>query len=518
LNPIETPDGLQVLCAIIDITTRKAAAEQFRIAVEASPSGMLQVDRSGRILLVNAETERLFGYRREELIGKSVEMLVPERFRGPHPNLRDSFVRNPTRRSMGAGRELFGLRSDGTEFPVELGLNPIETPDGLQVLCAIIDITTRKAAAEQFRIAVEASPSGVLLVDERGKITLANAEAERLFGYDRAELIGNMIEMVVPVSIRDQHSRWRGEFMSTPTRRSMGLGRDLYALRRDGSVFPVEVGLNPIPTPDGVRVLCAVIDITGRKAAEHSLAELHSQLQERQLQKMEAISRMACGVGHDFVNLLTVVSGGLEMLDMSSADQRSKDILSDMSVATEHAAKLVEQLMAFSTDTLHKREVFDLNALVAESGSILRRLVGEELELEVVPEREPCYVDANRPQIEQVLMNLAVNARDATARHGKIQLEVRNVSSPEPRRLFDAELPAGSYAVILVADDGKGMDESTLQRIFEPFFTTKSKDHGTGMGLAAVYGIVRQNGGFIDVESTLGLGTKFHIYLPQATP
>ncbi|HLY74727.1 MAG TPA: PAS domain S-box protein, partial [Planctomycetota bacterium] len=255
------------------MSTREPGDEFFRLAVESAPNAMIMVDHLGRIVLVNAQTEKLFGYVRSELLGESIEKLVPERFRSAHPDHRSAFFRNPNTRSMGAGRELFGLRKDGTEVPVEIGLNPLQTQEGPFVLAAVVDITERKRAEERFRLVVESAPNAILMVDDKGKMVLVNAQAELLFGYSRQELLGQSIEMLVPDRFRGKHPQYRSGFLGDPHSRPMGADRELYALRKDGAEIPVEIGLSPIRTAEGAFVLASVVDITARKRAE--AARLH---------------------------------------------------------------------------------------------------------------------------------------------------------------------------------------------------------------------------------------------------
>jgi len=225
--------------------------EMIRLAVEASPSGMIMTDAAGTIVLVNAEAERLFGYRRDELIGQSIDMLVPAAMRGSHAAHRGGFVEQPQTRRMGIGRDLYGIRKDGTQIPVEIGLSPIRTPEGLLVLSAITDITERKLADEKSRMVVEASPSGMIMTDANGTIVLINSQTERLLGYRREELIGKPIEMLVPRRTQDEHARLRGAYNKRPKARAMGSGREFSIVRKDGTEFPVEIGLNPIQTGEG---------------------------------------------------------------------------------------------------------------------------------------------------------------------------------------------------------------------------------------------------------------------------
>src|SRR5271165_1143205 len=258
-----------------------ADERRFRLIVEAAPNAMMMIDPAGRIVLVNTQAERVFGYSRAELLGQPVEMLVPERFRGHHPGLRETFFVDPRPRPMGAGRELYALKKDDSEFPVEIGLNPIETDEGTMVLSAIlVDITDRKASElalreseRRFRLVVEAAPNAMVMIDRAGKIILVNAQAERAFGYSRGELVGRPVEMLVPARFRGHHPGMRDTFFADPRPRPMGAGRELYGLKKDGGEFPVEIGLNPIETDEGTMVLSAVVDITARKAADLALRE-----------------------------------------------------------------------------------------------------------------------------------------------------------------------------------------------------------------------------------------------------
>jgi PAS domain S-box-containing protein len=270
LNPIHTDKGAFVLASIIDITERKRADERFRLVVEANPSAMLMVSTEGLMTLVNNQTEKLFGYSRKELLGQPVEMLVPERYHAAHPGHRAGFFQHPSTRAMGAGRDLYGLRKDGSEVPIEIGLNPIHTDEGEFVLASIIDITERKRSEQTFRQIIERAPYGQILVDEAGNIALVNAQIEESFGYMRDELLGQPIEMLVPTRFRAHHPSYRSAFIADPTARPMGSGRDLFGLRKDGSEFPVEIGLNPLDTEQGRRVLGTIIDITERKKADEA--------------------------------------------------------------------------------------------------------------------------------------------------------------------------------------------------------------------------------------------------------
>jgi PAS domain S-box-containing protein len=264
--------------SIRDITERKRSVERFQLAIEASPTGMIMIDRHGHIVLINAQIEKLFGYQRAELLGQSIEMLVPEPLRSGHSALRQAFSKDPSARPMGAGRNLFGLRKDGSEVPIEIALNPMETSAGSYVLSSVVDITERKKSAERFRLSIEASPIGMILADRQGSIVLANAQVEKMFGHDSATLIGQPVEILLPERFRAGHPKLRTAFVGEPQARAMGAGRDLFGLRKDGTEVPVEIGLTPMETPEGGFVLTSIVDISERKRTEAERSQLLSDL------------------------------------------------------------------------------------------------------------------------------------------------------------------------------------------------------------------------------------------------
>lgn len=279
----------------------RSSEREFQLFLEANPSGIVIVDADGRIKLVNAQVERLFGYSRDELIGQPVEMLVPERLRAAHSDFREVFSRNPETRPMGAGRDLYGRRKDGSEFPIEIGLNAIKGKGPPIVLAAIVDITERKRIEQRFaqererlRLVIESAPNGILTVDRRGRITLVNAQVEKLFGYSRGELLGQPVELLLPLRLRHAHERMREAFTKEPETRPMGAGRELFGRRKDGSEFPVEIGLNEIQsTGHGDVVLATIVDITERKIAQERQHLLVKEILHRTKNLMSVVQSIA---------------------------------------------------------------------------------------------------------------------------------------------------------------------------------------------------------------------------------
>lgn len=327
--------------------------EMMHLAVEASPNGMVMTDREGIIVLVNSATEKLFGYSRQELIGQPVEILVPKRFNHQHPEYRENYIGESKTRPMGHGRDLYGLRKDGTEFPVEVGLNPVETDHGLFVLAVIVDITDRKHAEEMIHLAVEASPNGMVMTDKNGIIVMVNSTTEMLFGYPRNELIGQQIEILIPESHREHHPELRRNYLKQPSARAMGHGRDLYGLHKNGMEFPVEVGLNPIRTPQGMMVLASVINITERK---HQESQLKAALKEKELLLAE--------IHHRVKNNLQIIDSLLGMQSDMLVNETAVSLLRESQNRVKSMA-LIHQILYESSDFANVDFSSVLRALVS---------------------------------------------------------------------------------------------------------------------------------------------------------
>ncbi|HNP52370.1 MAG TPA: PAS domain S-box protein [Nitrosomonas nitrosa] len=316
----------------------KNSEEMMHLAVEASPNGIVMTDHKGKIVMVNAATERFFGYARQELIGQPVEKLIPVRYHQKHPEYRQVYLKESQSRPMGHGNDLYGLRKNGQEFPVEVGLNPVETEYGVFVLAAIVDITDRKHAEEMIRLAVEASPNGMVMTNQDGVIVMVNTTTEALFGYQRDELIGQSIEILIPESHRAHHPDLRNNYLNQPSAREMGHGRDLYGLSKGGKEFPVEVGLNPIQMPEGVMVLASVIDITERK---HREQQLEAALKEKELLLAE--------IHHRVKNNLQIIDSLLGMQSDMLLNNSATSVLRESQNRVKSMA-LIHQILYESSD------------------------------------------------------------------------------------------------------------------------------------------------------------------------
>jgi PAS domain S-box-containing protein len=353
---------------------------------------------------------------------------------------------------------------------------------------------------------LESASQAILSMDRTGRIILANPKAEEMFGYQRHELLGAQMEMLLPESKRFAHSRQRDEFFHHPRARPMGIGMDLWARRKDGREFPVEVSLSYVHAQGNLCAIAFVNDISQRKQLEEQLL---------QAQKMDAVGRLAGGIAHDFNNMLTVIEGYTRMIldDLSPVDPL-RDCAEEIHRAAQRAGSLTNQLLAFSRRQIIQPRVISVNDVVRQTEKMLHRLIGEDVELELNLGREAGNIKADPSHIEQAIVNLVVNARDAMPVGGRITIETANVTLDENYSRSHVGVQPGQFSMIAVSDNGHGMDAGTRRRIFEPFFTTKGRGKGTGLGLATVYGTVKQVGGDIWVYSEPGKGTTIKMYFP----
>jgi len=382
---------------------------------------------------------------------------------------------------------------------------------------------------------LEAAPDAMVCVDGNGRIALVNAQAERLFGYGRDDLVGQPVEILVPDSARQLHPGHRAGYVADPRPRPMGAGMELAGRRKDGSTFPAEISLSAIDTDEGILVTAAVRDVTERLEAQAERERLRTQAErdrlERQLQqsqRLESLGQLAGGVAHDFNNLLGVITNYAafvaDELRRPPGEGPGESALSDIEqiqLAAERATRLTHQLLAFARREVVQPRVLNLNEVVASILKLLQRTLGEHVELITSLDPGLDFVLADPGHIEQILVNLAVNARDVMPNGGSLTIETSNVDVDEAYTASHANLAIGRYAALKISDNGPGMPPEVAERAFEPFFSTKPKGQGTGLGLATVYGIVTQAGGNVRIYSEPHLGTTITVLLPvteQAPP
>jgi len=494
--------------------------------LEAIPDALVAVNQHGVIIQINSQTESLFRYTRDELIGQKIEVLVPERQRPQHDQHREHFHRQPKIRRMGSGLDLYGRRRDGSEFPVEISLSPIAAGDGMIVLSVIRDISDRKRIEEELRRAneeldrrtsrelrdyqtrlsliVDSSQDAIIGKTLDGIITHWNKGAEQMYGYTAQELIGSPIALLAPPERKDEipaileriRAGERVEYFET------------VRVTKDGRRLNVSISISPIQDAEGKVIGASTIarDITAQRKVEDQL---------RQAQKMEAVGRLAGGVAHDFNNLLGIVTACTELL-RSTVDSNSVEYLDNIREAAKRGASLTRQLLAFSRRQPVQQQILDLNDRLKDVSKLLQALMGDDVEIVLTPRAAAAIVEADAGQLDQIIVNLAVNARDAMPKGGKLIIETAVLDFDESFAHDHPSMSAGRYIMLAVSDNGVGMDEATRSRIFEPFFTTKEVGRGSGLGLATVYGIVKQSGGHILVYSEVGHGTTFKIYFPCA--
>jgi PAS domain S-box-containing protein len=360
----------------------------------------------------------------------------------------------------------------------------------------------------KFRALMESASQAIVGINHKGKIEIVNSKAEEIFGYARDEMIGQRLEMLLPDAVREAHSGHREGYFARPHARPMGIGMDLAGRRKNGQEFPVEISLNYVEVGGHALAISFITDIGERLRLEGQL---------RQSQKMEAIGQLAGGVAHDFNNLLTIIQGysAMSLEGLDPADP-SREPFEEIERAAVSAAALTRQLLTFSRRQVVRPRLLNLNTAISQVEKMLRRTIGEDVDLIYAAGENLYQIRADPGSIEQILMNLAVNARDAMPAGGKLILETANLCLDKEYAGAHLAVKTGPHAMLAVTDTGTGMSEEVRARIFEPFFTTKPQGQGTGLGLATVYGIIQQMEGSIWVYSEPGKGATFKILFPAA--
>ncbi|MBX3343608.1 MAG: PAS domain S-box protein [Nitrospira sp.] len=484
--------------------------------LEAAVDGIVVINERGIIESVNPAVTKLFGYTPDQLLGQNVKMLMPDPYHTEHDQYLRNYLTSGLKKVIGIGREVLGRRSDGTSFPIHLAVNEILV-DGSRKFAGIVrDISSQILSEMQFRQVVDSAPNGLLMIDPHGTIMMVNKQVEAMFGYSREELLGNRVEMLMPERFRSNHSTYRRGYFSGPTSRAMGVGRDLPGLRRDGSEFPVEIGLNPIDTPQGRLALASIVDISGRKRMEDALAKAAEDLEEknRELSKTRDMALRAGQAKTDFLatmshEIRTPMNGVLGMttllLDTTlTAEQR--DYLQTLRSSSESLLRIINDILDFSKIEAGKFTIehipFDLRLTIEDTLDILAPTAqGRQLELVgLIDAQTPRTVVGDPGRIRQILTNLVGNAIKFTE-HGEVLIQV----------LQTDEDPGSVVLRFEVIDTGIGLSPEAQAKMFQAFTqadsSTARKYGGTGLGLTICKRLVELMGGTIGLQSFAGQGT-----------
>ena len=455
--------------------------------------------------------ERLYGWSRQEALGKVVHELLATEFPEPVEN-----IRRQVQATHAWEGEVVHRHKDGHTVFVATRWVLINTSgDGPPIIIQTNnDVTEMKRVQNHLaereahlRSILDTVPESMIVIDEFGKISSFSAAAERLFGYASDEVCGRNVSMLMPSPDRDAHDSYISRYLTTGERRIIGYGRVVQGQRKDKSVFPMELAVGEAQT-NGKRIFTGFVrDLTSRHKIEEEL---------RQAQKMEAIGQLTGGLAHDFNNLLTVISGNLEMIEDRLKDVGLLELLHEAQGAAEDGAKLTGQLLAFGRrQPLHPKLV-DVGSLVTSFSELLRRTLGETIQLRTTVTGAANEANVDGSQLQNALLNLTLNARDAMPRGGKLTIEISRVRLDVDYAQMYPDVRTGEYVLIAVTDTGEGMTTEVREKAFDPFFTTKGAGAGTGLGLSMVYGFAKQSGGHVQLYSEPGQGTSVRIFLAAA--
>lgn len=499
----------------------KSDSQIFRQMVEVSSDAMILVNKLGDIVYVNSYAEQLFEYNKDELIGKNIDIFIPQKYTSIYPSLLHAYLDNPIKHMLGDNRELNALRKDKSEFPIEIGVNPIVTDEETMVLATITDITKRKKAELESSLLVEAVPNAIILVNSAGLIIRTNKQAKIQFGYEDDELIGNRMEIFIPERLRNKHVPLRNKFLKDPEKRDMGAGRDLVGLRKNGEEFPVEIGLNPVTTEAGVFVLASIIDITERKKLEDLLLENTQQIEkqnealivsEEKLKDLNATKDKFFSIlAHDLKNPFNVILGYSNLLteDYDSFDDSEiKQFISEINNSTKTTFTLLENLLNWARSQQGSIEIakeeIDLHDLAQQA--VLpytpnSRKKNIDIKINIVQDQ---VLLVDKFTLSIVIGNLVNNAIKFTPDGGIIIISNKSYSDKME---------------LLISDNGVGMSLDQQDKIFKIEESSSTlgtnNEKGTGLGLILCKEFVEKNGGTIRVESEIEKGSVFIITLPK---
>ena len=507
LSPLESAEGILVTAAIRDISVRKGAERhlaqmegRYRGLLEAAPDAMVVVDQRGEIVLLNLQAEKQFGYHRDELVGQQVTNIIPEGFaeRLIADDLRSAA--DALAQQIGTGLELIARRKDGTEFPIELMLSPLESADGILVTAAIRDISKRKTAEAKYRALLEAAPDAMVVVNQGGEIVILNVQAEKQFGYRRDELVGQLVTNIIPEGFAE---RLIADDLRSPEdalAQQIGTGIELSARRKDGTEFPIEIMLSPLEDPDGILVTAAIRDISVRKEADRHLAQKVEDLNRSN----EELGQFAYIASHDLQEPLRMVASYTQLLSRRYTGQLDADADEFIAYAVDGASRmqrLIQDLLTFSRVGSRGGDLVDTSSEEALEQA-LGNLRGAIEDSGALVTHDPLpRVLADEMQLTQLFQNLVGNA-----------IKYQDPGIP---KVHISAAKSGKKWVFSVQDNGLGIDAQYFDRIFGMFQRLHKREEfaGTGIGLAICKKIVERHGGTISVESEPGRGSTFSFAL-----
>lgn len=493
----------------MDSERSKLTELTFHLIVESTPNAVLLVNKEGKIAYVNRQLESLFGYAARELIGQYVETLIPERFREHHVHFRQMFSAEPTLRSMGQGRELFARHKDGSEFPVEIGLNPLVMVDDTWILATVINISERKRADERFRSVVQSAPNAMILVDKNGFISLVNQQTTNLFGYEESELLEKQIEILLPERFRHGHDALRDSFFANPEARYMGVGRDLVGRRKDGSEIPIEVGLNPLKVNDDTMVLVSVIDISERKRAEELRAK-----KEAAEAAYKAKGELLAIASHDLKNPLAAIAGLAEiMLEMKKSDpamfEQDIEFLQSIYDASSHMSEVIKDILA--NEGIEQQGLafdatsVDVSGLCTELVRFGKNMAQRKNILLTGDIQPGIVVKGNATRLREAFDNYISNAIKYSPLGKTVNVTLATTED-------------GLYTEFGVRDQGPGLTDEDKANVFGKFKKLSAQPTGgessTGLGLSIVKKIIELHHGTVGCDSSPGEGSYFWARLP----